>query len=117
MVTLTHWVFLFAPGFSEQWTYLLLCQTLLDSELSDELGIMRPRVSLSPGCQWWVLLVSCSPSLGSAPGAGAHGLRQCSLSACISHLSSCAEDHGLTCSHSHQLQVPVLLPWPLAVGP
>lgn len=116
MVTLTHLVGLFAPGFSERWTYLQLCQPLLYSELSDEPGIMRPRVSLSPGCQWRVLLVLCSPSLGSAPAAGACGLWQCSVSGCISHLSSHAADPGLASSCSHQLQVPVLLPWPLAVG-
>lgn len=57
MVTLTYCVGLFALGFSERWMYLLLCQPLFYGELSDKPGIMRPRVSLGPGCRWWLLLV------------------------------------------------------------
>lgn len=96
--------------------YLLLCQPLLYSELSDEVEIMRLRVSFSTVCQWQVLQVLCCPSLDSAPAASAHKLCQSGVSGCISHLSSHAADSGLACSCSYQLKVPVLLLWLLASG-
>lgn len=110
VVTLTHLVGLFPPGFSEQWIYFLLCQPLVD-----EPEILRRRICVSPGCQR-VLLVSFSPSPRSAPTAGACGLWNCRVSSSISHPSSHAADPDLACSCSHQLQVPVLLPglWLLA---
>lgn len=53
MVTLTHLVGLFAPGFAERWTYLLLCQPL--SFLTSR-GLWGPGslsvLGVSGGCCW-----------------------------------------------------------------